>query len=125
MVTILVTGGRAPRHRSAYVVIRTWKRRYEGGASAAVTANKDVVPASQLRDAQQRIRELEWSAPRRIAGSDRGLDLNPFPLAVSGGVGPVRLASHTNPAHDRRCSPLRFSCSRIPVVRGQARAGER
>jgi transposase len=40
-------------------VIRTWKRRYEAGASTAVTANEDVVPASQLREAQQRIRELE------------------------------------------------------------------
>jgi transposase len=40
-------------------VIRTWKRRDEAGASTAVTANEDVVPASQLRDAHQRIRELE------------------------------------------------------------------
>jgi len=40
-------------------VLRTWKRRYEAGASTAVTANDDVVPASQLRDAHQRIRELE------------------------------------------------------------------
>src|SRR5215831_2991237 len=40
-------------------VIRTWKRRYEAGASTAVTANEDVVPASQLREAHQRIRELE------------------------------------------------------------------
>jgi transposase-like protein len=31
-------------------VIRTWKRRYEAGASTAVTTNQDVVPASQLRE---------------------------------------------------------------------------
>jgi transposase len=37
-------------------VILTLKRRYEAGASMAVTATEDVVPASQLRDARQRIR---------------------------------------------------------------------
>lgn len=40
-------------------VLREWKRRFEAGATAAVRANEDVVPASALREAQQRIRELE------------------------------------------------------------------
>jgi transposase len=39
-------------------VIREWKR-VEAGATTAVAANEDVVPASVLREAQQRIRELE------------------------------------------------------------------
>jgi transposase len=40
-------------------VIREWTRRVEAGAKTAVSANEDVVPASALREAQQRIRELE------------------------------------------------------------------
>ena len=40
-------------------VIRTWARRSEAGAATAVAANEDVVPASQLREAYGRIRELE------------------------------------------------------------------
>src|SRR5712692_1389168 len=40
-------------------VIRNWARRSEAGATTAVAANEDVVPASQLREAYGRIRELE------------------------------------------------------------------
>ena len=40
-------------------VIRTWARRSEAGAATAVAANEDVVPASQLREAYSRMRELE------------------------------------------------------------------
>jgi transposase len=40
-------------------VIRTWARRSEAGAATAVAANEDVVPASQLREACSRIRDLE------------------------------------------------------------------
>jgi transposase len=40
-------------------VIRECKRRVEAGATTAVATNEDVVPASALREAQQRIRELE------------------------------------------------------------------
>ena len=40
-------------------VIRTWARRSEAGAATAVAANEDVVPASQLREAYSRIRDLE------------------------------------------------------------------
>jgi Transposase len=40
-------------------VIREWKRGVEAGATTAVAANEDVVPASALREAQQLIRELE------------------------------------------------------------------
>ena len=40
-------------------VIRTWARRSEAGAATAVAANEDVIPASQLREAYSRIRDLE------------------------------------------------------------------
>ena len=40
-------------------VVRQWKRRFEAGATAAVATNEDVVPMSALREAHQRIRELE------------------------------------------------------------------
>ena len=40
-------------------VVRQWKRRFEAGATAAVATNEDVVPVSALREAHQRIRELE------------------------------------------------------------------
>jgi transposase len=40
-------------------VVRQWKRRFDAGATTAVAANDDVVPASALREAHQRIRELE------------------------------------------------------------------
>jgi transposase len=40
-------------------VVRQWKRRFEAGATAAVATNQDVVPVSALREAHQRIRELE------------------------------------------------------------------
>src|SRR5712692_9402615 len=38
-------------------VIRNWARRSEAGATTAVGANEDVVPASQLREAYAGIRE--------------------------------------------------------------------
>jgi transposase len=40
-------------------VIREWKRRVEADATTAVAANEEVGPASALREAQQRLRELE------------------------------------------------------------------
>src|SRR5215471_20068473 len=40
-------------------VVRQWRRRFEAGATAAVATNEDVVPVSALREAHQRIRELE------------------------------------------------------------------
>src|SRR5437588_8001259 len=40
-------------------VIRSWKRFAEAGATTAVQASEDVVPASQLREAYAKIRELE------------------------------------------------------------------
>jgi transposase len=46
-------------------VIRAWKRHYEAGATTAVAANEDVVPASQLREAYSRIRELERALGRK------------------------------------------------------------
>lgn len=40
-------------------MIRNWARRSEAGATTAVAANEDVVPARQLREAYAPIRELE------------------------------------------------------------------
>src|SRR6266851_6126193 len=46
-------------------VIRQWKRRVETGAATAAAADEDVVPASLLRAAQARIKELERSLGRK------------------------------------------------------------
>ena len=46
-------------------VIRNWKRFAEAGATTAVQASEDVVPASQLRDAYAKIRELERALGRK------------------------------------------------------------
>src|SRR5215467_5834257 len=43
-------------------VIRSWKRFAEAGATTAVQANEDVVPASQLREAYAKIRDLKRAA---------------------------------------------------------------
>jgi transposase len=40
-------------------VVRRWQRLSTHGSAAAVGADEDVVPASELRAAQQRIKELE------------------------------------------------------------------
>ena len=40
-------------------VVRQWRRRFEAGATAAVATDEDVVPISALREAHQRIRDLE------------------------------------------------------------------
>jgi transposase len=46
-------------------VVRRWKHLVETGGEAAVAANGDVVAASRLRDAEQRIRELERALGRK------------------------------------------------------------
>ena len=46
-------------------VIRSWKRFAEAGATTAVQASEDVVPASQLREACAKIRELERALGRK------------------------------------------------------------
>ena len=46
-------------------VVRKWRQLVEQGSQAAVSANEDVVPASQLREAQARIRELERALGRK------------------------------------------------------------
>jgi len=46
-------------------VIRTWKRFAETGATTAVQASEDVVPTSQLREADAKIRELERARGRK------------------------------------------------------------
>jgi transposase len=40
-------------------VLQRWKHLIAQGGETAVAANEDVVPASELRAAQQKIRELE------------------------------------------------------------------
>lgn len=40
-------------------VVRRWQRLSTHGSAAAVGADEEVVPASELRAAQQRIKELE------------------------------------------------------------------
>ncbi len=46
-------------------VIRNWTRHSEAGATAAVAANEEVVPISQLREAYAKIRELERALGRK------------------------------------------------------------
>jgi hypothetical protein len=46
-------------------LLQHWKRCITGGARVAVTANEDVVPVSELKAAQQRIRELERALGRK------------------------------------------------------------
>ena len=46
-------------------MIRNWKRFADAGATTAVQASEDVVPASQLREAYAKIRELERALGRK------------------------------------------------------------
>jgi len=46
-------------------VVSRWRRLFEQGSQAAVSANEDVVPSSRLREAQARIRELERALGRK------------------------------------------------------------
>jgi transposase len=46
-------------------VFRRWKRFAESGATTAVQASEDVVPASQLREAYAKIRERERALGRK------------------------------------------------------------
>src|SRR5262244_1964028 len=52
-------------------VIRNWKRFADAGATTAVQASEDVVPASQLREAYAKIRELERFPSVLAHGSSR------------------------------------------------------
>ena len=47
-------------------LIKQWQRLSAEGSTAAVTANEEVVPASELRAAQQRIRELERALGKQV-----------------------------------------------------------
>ncbi|HYS94390.1 MAG TPA: transposase [Candidatus Acidoferrales bacterium] len=51
-------------------VIRSWKRFAEAGATAAVQAHEDVVPASHLREAYAKIREFERALGRKTMEVD-------------------------------------------------------
>src|SRR5262244_3344926 len=51
-------------------VIRNWKRFAEGGATTAVQASEAVVPASHLREAYAKIRELERALGQHHGGRD-------------------------------------------------------
>jgi transposase len=66
----LLTGEKTLAERSrdrdiSSSVIRTGKRHDEAGATTAVAAHEDVVPASQLREASARIREREQALGRQ------------------------------------------------------------
>src|SRR5258707_11805255 len=56
-------------------VLQRWKHLIAQGGETAVAANEDVVPASELRAAQQKIRELE-----RLIGK-QAVDLEILPAA--------------------------------------------
>jgi transposase len=47
-------------------LIKQWQRLSSEGSTAAVTANEAVVPASELRAAHQRIRELERALGKKV-----------------------------------------------------------
>lgn len=47
-------------------VVGRWQRLSRTGSAAAVGANEDVVPASALRAAQQRIKELERALGKKV-----------------------------------------------------------
>ncbi|MBA2291538.1 MAG: transposase [Gemmatimonadales bacterium] len=47
-------------------LVRQWQRLSTAGSTAAVTANETVVPLSELRLAQQRIRELERILGKKV-----------------------------------------------------------
>jgi len=51
-------------------VIRSWKRFAEAGATTAVQAHEDVVPASHLREAYAKIREFERALGRKTMEVD-------------------------------------------------------
>ena len=46
-------------------VTRRWKRLFEQGGSTAVSANEEVVAARRLKEAEQRIRDLERALGRK------------------------------------------------------------
>jgi len=49
----------------SHSLVRKWKQLMDRGSETAVGANEDVVPASEVRVAQQRIRELERALGRK------------------------------------------------------------
>ena len=51
-------------------LVRQWQRLSQAGSTVAVTANEAVVPLSELRLAQQRIRELERILGKKVMEID-------------------------------------------------------
>ena len=51
-------------------VVRRWKQLSERGSQTAMAANEDVVPASELRVAHHRIRELERALGKKTMAVD-------------------------------------------------------
>ncbi|MDN5931991.1 MAG: transposase [Pseudonocardia sp.] len=47
-------------------LLRQWQRLSTAGSTAAVTANEAVVPVSELRAAQARIKELERALGKKV-----------------------------------------------------------
>lgn len=51
-------------------VVRRWQMLRERGGRTAVAANEDVVPASELRAAQQRVKDLERALGKKTMEVD-------------------------------------------------------
>jgi transposase len=51
--------GVARKYGISLSLMFVWRKQYETGAFTSVKAGEEVVPASEFRQAQQRIRELE------------------------------------------------------------------
>ena len=71
-------------------LLHRWKRRVESDATVAVQADEDVVPASALKAAQQRIKELERALGRKtmeveiLEAARDEVKKNPIGTALSG-----------------------------------------
>jgi hypothetical protein len=63
-------------------VIRNWKRFAEAGATTAVQASEDIVPASHLREAYAKIRELAAELRDHLLAGQNPLDRRPLELRV-------------------------------------------
>src|SRR5262249_47944482 len=86
--------GAEPRARHFAERDPDWKRFAESGATTAVQASEDVVPASQLREAYAKIRELERALGRQtreneiLRGAQEVVKKTPSLRRASGGDRP-------------------------------------
>src|ERR671937_3106999 len=91
-------------------VIRNWKRFAEVGATTAVQASEDVVPASHLREAYAKIRELERALGRKT--------LEVEILRTAQEVGKKRRRCAESPGGDAVCDD--DACSVLGIARRTA-----